>query len=372
MTALFEMRIRAGGDPRGFGEFMALRDELAKLSHPACPDVNWVKVEQLCLTLFQSNGADLQTAVAYALARSQRHGLSGMVEGVALIEALSCEWPHLWPPVESMRLESLNGLFAQLQPLLRSLALDTRSLPALVHLDTGLSRMNQRLGAQAQVPMVTLQALRQQVDSLLRRLQQSPASDATVLLSTRGPEPAFVMPVVVLPPPRMPEAATADPTTRRRRMALWLFAVATAIALAGWFGWKQWLAGQDGDHLPAEPVQLGSLMLFDAGSAELGSGSTKVLINALADIKARPGWLIVIVGHSDATGDAGQNLALSRARASAVRDWMQRMGDLPDSCFAVQGLAASQPVTGNDTESGRAANRRVDIRLVPQEGACGS
>jgi type VI secretion system protein VasL len=372
MTALFEMRIRAGGDPRGFGEFMALRDELAKLSHPACPDVNWVKVEQLCLSLFQSNGADLQTAVSYALARSQRHGLSGMVEGLALIEALSCEWPHVWPPVESMRLDILSWLFAQLQPLLRSLALDTRSLPALVHLDAELSRLSHRLDARAQVPQGTLQTLRQQVGSLMRRLQQSTALGETAQLSTRGPEPAFVMPVVILPPPRMPVAGRSDPTTKRGRMALWLFAVASAIALTSWFGWKHWLAGQDGDHLPADPVQLDSLMLFDAGSAELKSGSTKMLINALAGIKARPGWLIVIAGHSDATGDAAQNLALSRARASAVRDWMQRMGDIPDSCFAVQGLAASQPVTGNDTESGRAANRRVDIRLVQQEGACGS
>ncbi|MDQ0123385.1 type VI secretion system protein VasL [Pseudomonas lini] len=372
MTALFEMRIRAGGDPRGFGEFMALRDELAKLSHPACPDVNWAKVEQLCLSLFQSNGADLQTAVSYALARSQRHGLPGMVQGLALIEALSCECPHLWPPVESMRLDSLSWLFAQLQPLLRSLALDTRSLSALVHLDTELSRLSQRLDAQAQAPMVTLQALRQQVDNLMRRLQQSSASDPTLHLSTRDPEPAFVMPIVILPPPPMPYARIADTMTKRHRMALWLFALATAIALASWLGWQRWLAGQDSDRSPAEPVQLDSLMLFDAGSAELNSGSTKMLINGLAGIKARPGWLIVIAGHSDATGDAGQNLALSRARASAVRDWMQRMGDLPDSCFAVQGLAASQPVTGNDTESGRAANRRVDIHLVPQEGACGS
>jgi type VI secretion system protein VasL len=49
---------------------------------------------------------------------------------------------------------------------------------------------------------------------------------------------------------------------------------------------------------------------------------------------------------------------------------MQRMGDIPDSCFAVQGVAANQPIASNDTESGRAANRRVDISLVPQAGAC--
>jgi outer membrane protein OmpA-like peptidoglycan-associated protein len=121
---------------------------------------------------------------------------------------------------------------------------------------------------------------------------------------------------------------------------------------------------------PPSQVRLDSLSLFGTGSAELKSGSTKVLITALVNIKAQPGWLIVIAGHTDITGGAEQNLELSRARAASVRDWMQGMGDLPDSCFAVQGFGASQPVASNDSEVGRAANRRVDIRLVPQAGAC--
>lgn len=119
-----------------------------------------------------------------------------------------------------------------------------------------------------------------------------------------------------------------------------------------------------------DPIRLDSLSLFGSGSAELKPGSTKVLVNALVGIKAQPGWLIVIAGHTDSTGDDAQNLALSRARAGAVRDWMQRMGDLPDSCFAVQGHGAQQPIASNDTPAGRAANRRVDIRLVPETGAC--
>ncbi len=373
MTALFEMRIRSGGDPRGFGEFMALRNELAKLSHPARPDVDWNKVEQLCLTLFQKNGAELQTAASFALARSQRHGLAGMAQGVALIEALGCEWPRLWPSKASARLDILAWLFAQLQPLLRSLELDALSLPALVHLDMELERLNQRLERQVQVPLVTLQALRQQVGSLMQRLERNRSSGESsgeaIQQSTRVPEPAFVMPVVILPALPKPEASRLK--TKRRRIALWLFAVTATIAVASGFGWRHWLAGQDSDGLVPDPVRLDSLMLFDAGSAELKSGSTKVLINALVDIKAQPGWLIVIAGHTDATGDAEQNLQLSNARALAVRGWMQRMGDIPDSCFAVQGFAASQPIASNDTEFGRAANRRVDIRLVPQSGACG-
>jgi outer membrane protein OmpA-like peptidoglycan-associated protein len=119
-----------------------------------------------------------------------------------------------------------------------------------------------------------------------------------------------------------------------------------------------------------DPIRLDSLSLFGSGSAELKPGSTKVLVNALVGIKAQPGWLIVIAGHTDSTGDEARNLVLSRDRAGAVRDWMQQMGDLPDSCFAVQGHGATQPIASNDTPAGRAANRRVDIRLVPETGAC--
>ena len=369
MTALFEMRIRVGDDPRGFSEFTALRDELAKLSHPACPDVDWARVEQLCLTLFHNNGADLQTAAAFTLARSQRYGLEGMAQGVTVIEALCSEWSKVWPPMASVRLDILSWLFAQLQPFLRSLESGTWMLPALVCLDSELERLATQLTRQGQVPLVTLQALRHQIGGLIQRFERNGAAGERLPVSTRVPEPAFVMPVVILPTPPMPELPP-DASKRKRRIALWLFALIAVIALAcGAWWWNQVLAGKPPPTVP-EPVQLNSLSLFDAGSSELKSGSAKVLINALVNIKAQPGWLIVIVGHSDTTGDAEQNLQLSYARASAVRNWMQRMGDIPDNCFAVQGAAGSQPIISNDTASGRAANRRVDIRLVPHVEAC--
>lgn len=156
------------------------------------------------------------------------------------------------------------------------------------------------------------------------------------------------------------------------QMALpWLLLLMVTIACLGWLGWQEWSSRQAKEPPTSDPIQLDSLNLFDPGSDELKPGSTKLLVNALVGIKAQPGWLIVISGHADARGDAAKNLDLSRARASAVRDWMQRMGDIPDSCFAVQGVAASQPVSSNDTVNGRAENRRVDIRLVPQGDACG-
>ncbi|WP_061797983.1 OmpA family protein [Serratia ficaria] len=117
-------------------------------------------------------------------------------------------------------------------------------------------------------------------------------------------------------------------------------------------------------------VRLDSMSLFDSGKYVLKAGSTKMLINSLVGIKAKPGWLIVVAGHTDNTGNPALNQALSRKRAAAVRDWMRDTGDVPESCFAVQGHGESRPVATNDTPEGRALNRRVDISLVPQADAC--
>ncbi|KMK19860.1 hypothetical protein ABW11_24990, partial [Pluralibacter gergoviae] len=113
-----------------------------------------------------------------------------------------------------------------------------------------------------------------------------------------------------------------------------------------------------------------SMALFDTGQSSLKPGATKLLVSALVGIKARPGWLIVVSGHTDSTGSPPVNQALSLRRAEAVRDWMRDTGDVPGSCFAVQGYGADRPVASNDTPEGRAQNRRVEISLVPQADAC--
>ncbi|EPB6468424.1 OmpA family protein [Cronobacter dublinensis] len=117
-------------------------------------------------------------------------------------------------------------------------------------------------------------------------------------------------------------------------------------------------------------VRLDSLSLFDTGQWALKPGSTKVLVNALVGIRAKPGWLIVVAGHTDDVGDERANQQLSLKRAQAVRDWMRDTGDVPERCFAVQGYGESRPVASNATAEGRAQNRRVEIRLVPQADAC--
>ena len=204
----------------------------------------------------------------------------------------------------SVRLDILAWLFAQLSPLLRSLEIGTWMLPALVRLDSELERLATQLARQGQVPLVTLQALRHQIGGLMHRLERNGASGERLPVSARVPEPAFVMPEV-------PPAASKY----MRRITLWLFGVFAVVALACGVLWWHQVASNHQSQVPSEPVRLDSLSLFDTGSTELKPGSTKVLINALASIKAQSGWLIEIVGHTDSTGNAEQNLQISYARA---------------------------------------------------------
>jgi len=372
MTALFEMRIRLGGDPGSFDEFRVLHGELAKLNHPACPDVDWVKVEALCLRLFELNGVELQTAVSFVLARSYRTGLAGLTEGVALLSTIMDQWPHLWPVQASARIDLIAWLFAQLHPLIRTMDWGRSSRSALSELTVELGRLEHRLERLGHAPLASLTVFRHQISSVVQRLSGSMDVPMPLPLQAWAPrgEPVVspqIGPVVSVPPTY---TFVVEPSVQKRAVLPWLLTLTVSSVFVGWLGWQEWASRKANEPRTPEPIQLDSLNLFDPGSAELKPGSTRLLINALVDIKAQPGWLIVISGHADARGDAAKNLELSRARASAVRDWMQRMGDIPDSCFAVQGVAASQPVSSNDTLDGRAENRRVDIRIVPQSQAC--
>jgi len=75
---------------------------------------------------------------------------------------------------------------------------------------------------------------------------------------------------------------------------------------------------------------------------------------------------IVIEGHTDSTGDPIKNQTLSQMRADAVRDWLMQQGasSFPrDRFIKVKGLGDTKPVATNDTDTGRAKNRRVVVIL---------
>jgi OOP family OmpA-OmpF porin len=72
----------------------------------------------------------------------------------------------------------------------------------------------------------------------------------------------------------------------------------------------------------------------------------------------------VIEGHTDNVGNRDANLRLSRARADAVRAYFIAKGIAASRLTSV-GLGPDQPIAPNDTEEGRAKNRRIQLREVP-------
>jgi len=99
---------------------------------------------------------------------------------------------------------------------------------------------------------------------------------------------------------------------------------------------------------------------FDTGRADI-----KPQMRTLLDEVGRsldPGVRVTVVGHTDSTGGDAVNEPLSRERALAVRDYLSARG-VSTQRVSVQGRGSREPVASNDSDVGRAANRRVEIFL---------
>ena len=103
-------------------------------------------------------------------------------------------------------------------------------------------------------------------------------------------------------------------------------------------------------------------VLFDSGSADLLPVSADELDRLAETLTAAPAFSVEIVGHTDDVGKPADNQQLSEARAVAVRTYLIGKG-VAAGRITTAGRGESQPVTGNDTAAGRAANRRVTFRL---------
>jgi OmpA-OmpF porin, OOP family len=99
---------------------------------------------------------------------------------------------------------------------------------------------------------------------------------------------------------------------------------------------------------------------FESGKADLSPDSPGLLDRLTETALRCPTANIEIAGHTDADGDAAQNQMLSEKRAQAVADYLVR-GGLPANRFTAAGYGSDQPIAGNDTDEGKAQNRRIDF-----------
>ncbi len=105
---------------------------------------------------------------------------------------------------------------------------------------------------------------------------------------------------------------------------------------------------------------------FDIASANLRPEGTLELESLANFMLANPTVRIKVNGHTDNTGETRRMQVLSQQRAQAVKTYLMGKG-IYEGRLAIEGLGAKQPIAPNDTEDGRARNRRVEIVITSLE-----
>ena len=103
---------------------------------------------------------------------------------------------------------------------------------------------------------------------------------------------------------------------------------------------------------------------FDTASAKLRPDSLPSLETVRELVQSKAGSRWIIAGHTDNQGGAAYNLNLSIARAKSVVTWLTQHG-IAGNRLVAQGYGLTRPVADNATVSGRALNRRVEVKPAP-------
>ena len=121
---------------------------------------------------------------------------------------------------------------------------------------------------------------------------------------------------------------------------------------------------RDGDVIK---LNLPDGVTFDFAKYDLKPQFYPALNTVAATLKEYNQTIVEVSGHTDSIGSDAANQALSERRANAVAGYLMGQG-VQRERFEIIGMGERYPVASNDTDSGRALNRRVEIRLLPLQG----
>lgn len=107
---------------------------------------------------------------------------------------------------------------------------------------------------------------------------------------------------------------------------------------------------------------------FRSGKSAIEPGSFPVLAKVGDALKLFPNAALTVEGHTDNQGSDSANLLLSQDRADAVRQYLITNLGVDAEKITSIGYGKSRPIANNDTESGRARNRRIDIVMTVEGG----
>ncbi len=109
-------------------------------------------------------------------------------------------------------------------------------------------------------------------------------------------------------------------------------------------------------------ITFSSGILFDVDKSDLKSQYRGELTELSKILNKYEDTNILLVGHTDSTGSEDYNLELSKKRAGSVASYLATQ-NVDSARFTTDGYGESQPVATNDTEAGRAQNRRVEVAI---------
>jgi OOP family OmpA-OmpF porin len=115
--------------------------------------------------------------------------------------------------------------------------------------------------------------------------------------------------------------------------------------------------GSDGEVELLQPIE------FETGRAVIKPGSYPILDEVVTLMKARPGIKMGVYGHTDSRGIAAMNMKLSGERAAAVMGYLVSHG-IAKTRLESQGFGQTKPIADNNTDAGRAKNRRVEFKIL--------
>jgi len=115
-------------------------------------------------------------------------------------------------------------------------------------------------------------------------------------------------------------------------------------------------------------IRIPAIFTFDAGSSVVQAPTAATLLEIARTVKTRSRTYVDVLAHTDTSGMPQGNLALSQKRAAAVATYLAGHG-VAKARIASHGLGEAVPLYNPDvTEEQKAANRRIEIRLVPYRG----
>lgn len=109
-------------------------------------------------------------------------------------------------------------------------------------------------------------------------------------------------------------------------------------------------------------ADLAAPVKFETGSDRLSADGEQQLATVVPSIKACAGVDVLVIGHTDNTGTDAINKPLSENRAKTVAAYLVAQG-IPADSVTSEGVGSSEPIASNDTEAGRAQNRRTEIKV---------